>query len=87
MQKRGGTDQIYLLIILQKQMKQKQYARMKTRKAENKQKRQKCKWQPRRTEEKKTHWMLQEAPFSTLKKKKFGIFALKIRTLHPHATQ
>ncbi len=81
----GGNDQVYLLIILQKQMKQKQYARMKGRKQTT---REKFKWQPRRTEEKKTHWMLQEAPFSTKKNKKmFGIFTLKIRTLHLHATQ
>ncbi len=65
MEKRGKTDQIYLLIILQKQMKQKQYARMKGRKQT---KRDKFKWQPRRTEEKKTHRMLQEAPFSNKKK-------------------
>ncbi len=58
----GGNDQIYLLIILKKQMKQKQYARMKTRKVENKQRGKSLNGSP---EEKKTHWMLQEAPFST----------------------
>lgn len=65
MQKRGGERSSLPSNYLTKTDEAKAIRKDENPKGRKQTTREKFKWQPRRTEEKKTHWMLQEAPFST----------------------